>query len=238
MGENQSQTGRRRVTVAEASEILGVSVEAVRGRIKRGTLKPERDSGTVYVLLDADQPPTGHQPDDDQTTDQPRPDDMVGELRDRIRYLERQVEEEREARRRADTILAQLSAANAEQARTIRALEAPPEASEDAETVEEASEGPEPRSAGGEAQEELGAERARREEAETTLHEGMTEERRRREEAERERDELRRELFGFERQTEAYEAAEKQQGRGEPHSATGGVREGARRPWWRRMFRN
>lgn len=47
------------------------------------------------------------------------------EGRDRIRYLERQVEEKREASRRADTLLAQLSAANAQQARTIRALEVP-----------------------------------------------------------------------------------------------------------------
>jgi hypothetical protein len=120
--------------------MLGVTVEAVRGRIKRGTLEHERDSGTVYVLLDADRPPTSPQPDDDQTTDQPQPDEqesLVDELRDRIRYLERQVEEEREARRRADTILAQLSAANAEQARTIRAIEAPQEPSESAETVEE-----------------------------------------------------------------------------------------------------
>jgi hypothetical protein len=62
---------------------------------------------------------------------------MVEELRGRIAYLERQVVEEREARRRADTILAQLSAANAEQARTIRAIEGPREAPEPAETVEE-----------------------------------------------------------------------------------------------------
>ena len=152
MGEDQSQTGRRRLTVAEASEVLGVTVEAVRGRIKRGTLEHERDSGTVYVLLDADQPPTGQQPADDQT----RPDDrtgIVGELRGRIQYLERQVEEEREARRRADTILAQLSAANAEQARTIRAIEAPQEAPEAAETAEEAPDRTEPRPTTGGAQE-------------------------------------------------------------------------------------
>jgi hypothetical protein len=37
--------------------------------------------------------------------------------------MREQLAEEREARRRADTILAQLSAANAEQARTIRAIE-------------------------------------------------------------------------------------------------------------------
>jgi hypothetical protein len=49
---------RRRVTVAEASEILGVTVEAVGGRIKRGTLEHERDSGTVYALIEADQSTT------------------------------------------------------------------------------------------------------------------------------------------------------------------------------------
>jgi hypothetical protein len=114
--------------VAEAAEILGTSVEGVRGRIKRGTLESVKDGGTVYVLLPHDQPTDQARPVDDQADDQYRPVDnrtVVDELRDRIAYLERQVEEEREARRRADTILAQLSQANAEQARTIRAIEAP-----------------------------------------------------------------------------------------------------------------
>ncbi len=155
MGEDRSQTSRQRVTVAEASEILGVTVEAVRGRIKRGKLEHERDSGTVYVLLDADQsndqPSTGQQPADDQS----RPDargELEDELRDRIRFLERMLEQEQEARteerRRHDTIIAQLSAANAEQARTIRAIEAPAaeeEPPEAAEAVEE-PEASEPRS--------------------------------------------------------------------------------------------
>jgi hypothetical protein len=198
MGEDQSQTGRRRLTVAEVSEALGVTVEAVRGLIKRGTLEHERDSGTVYVLLEADQPPTGHQPADDQMSDQARPDageDMLGELRDRIRYLERQVDEERESRCRADTILAQLSAANAEQARTIRALEVPQEATEDADTVEEEPEGADAPFAAEETRAQLVAERALRQMAENTLRDGMSEERRRREAAERERDDLRRELY-------------------------------------------
>jgi excisionase family DNA binding protein len=51
----------------------------------------------------------------------------------------------------------------------------------------------------GQVREELGAERVRREMAETTLREGMAEERRRREEAERERDDLRRELHEWHR---------------------------------------
>ena len=139
MGEDRPQTSRQRVTVAQAAEILGVTVEAVRGRIKRGTLDHERHSGTVYVLLDADQTPTGHQPADDQTTDQAQPDaheELADELRDRVRYLERQVEEEREARRRADTLLAQLM-------QRILQLEAPAEAPGGRETAAEPSEGAE-----------------------------------------------------------------------------------------------
>ena len=88
----------------------------------------------------------------------------------------------------------------------------------------------------GDLREALGAERARREMAESTLREGMAEEQRRREEAERERDELRQELRALREPRESPEPGEEQQGRGEPHSATGGAQEGVRRPWWRRMF--
>jgi chromosome segregation ATPase len=63
-----------------------------------------------------------------------------------------------------------------------------------------------------------------------------TEERRRREEAERERDELRRQLYARRETPEAYEAADEQQGRGEPRPATRGAQEAARRAWWRRVF--
>jgi len=99
----------------------------------------------------------------------------------------------------------------------------------------------------GDLREELGAERARREMAESTLHEGMDEERHRREEAERERDDLRQELHALREPQESSETAEDEQGRGEPHPATGGAQETsesirsrgsgtARGSWWRRMF--
>jgi hypothetical protein len=84
--------------------------------------------------------------------------------------------------------------------------------------------------------EELGAERARREMAESTLREGMDEERRRREEAERERDDLRRELFASTEPRESPEPVEDEPERAEPHSATVESQEGVRRPWWRRWF--
>src|SRR5688572_5335453 len=89
----------------------------------------------------------------------------------------------------------------------------------------------------GEIREELGAERVRREMAETTLREGMAEEQRRREEAERERDDLRRELYALREPREFPETVEEQQGRGQPHSDTPGAQEGIqRRSWLRRIF--
>jgi hypothetical protein len=73
--------------VAEASGILGVSAEAVRGRIKRGSLKSARDSGTVYVLLPSDQSTDQTPQADDQTRDRTR--DVF--LDARIELLERMV---------------------------------------------------------------------------------------------------------------------------------------------------
>ena len=90
----------------------------------------------------------------------------------------------------------------------------------------------------GDLREELGAERARREVAETTLREEMAEEQRRREDAERERDDLRGELQALREARESTETVEEQQGRGEePHPAMGGAQEGTeRRSWWRRVL--
>jgi excisionase family DNA binding protein len=91
----------------------------------------------------------------------------------------------------------------------------------------------------GEIREKLGAERVRREMAESTLREGMAEEQRRREEAERERDDLRRELFALREARESPETVDEQQGRGQPRPATGEAQEGVQRPWrslWRRIL--
>jgi len=105
---------------------------AIRGRIKRRTLRWERVSGTVYVLLSSDEPLINRDEPNGESADQY---ERVEDLREQVAYLREQLDREREARteerRRHDTIIAQLSAATAEQARTIRAIEAP-------ETVEEA----------------------------------------------------------------------------------------------------
>jgi hypothetical protein len=140
VGEDRTPP-QHRTTVAEAAEILGISAEAVRGRIRRGTLPVERESGTVYVLLD-------HPSGDRTTADQPRttddqPDDrtdlLIAELQDRVRSLE-------EANRENRRIIAALTS-------RIPAIEAPQEATETPETVEGEPERAEPRPATGGAQE-------------------------------------------------------------------------------------
>ena len=99
------QSGRR-VTVDEAARHLGLSVDAVRKRVQRNQIPHEKDlAGRVRIILDEGET---LQDESRDTTGQPGVTPLVDELRDRIRYLERQVEEEREARRRADTLLAQL----------------------------------------------------------------------------------------------------------------------------------
>ena len=93
-----------RVSVSRAAGILGTTDGAIRKRIARGTLRHERDGeGRVWVLLPGD-----GRGDDGQDAGHPAGRGLEDELRDRISYLERQVEEEREARRRADIMLSRL----------------------------------------------------------------------------------------------------------------------------------
>ncbi len=111
---NQS-TINQRFTVPVAAEMLGISPEAVRARMHRGTLPKEKgDDGTVYVRLDADRTRPNGDGADDKTADQTP---MVAVLREQVTYLREQLDREREARteerRRQDTIIAQLAQANA-----------------------------------------------------------------------------------------------------------------------------
>ena len=247
MGESRSQTeqepNRRRVTVAEASEILGITAEAVRTRIKRGKLDSIKDppapGGTVYVLLQADQTRPDIDPTvkgQDQTTDQT---ELVETLREQVAYLQgviatrdQELALRAEEIRRRDTALEREQQLAAMFADRLQALEAPASSSE----ARESDVSPDPTGELEEVQEELATEQDRREMAESTLREGMAEEQRRREQAERERDDLRQELHALREPRESPEPGEEQQGRGELHSATGGAQEGVRRSWWRRMF--
>jgi hypothetical protein len=132
VGEDQSQTGRRRLTVAEASEILGVTVEAVRGRIKRGTLEHERTDKGVFVLLPTDQTTDRPRPDTDQTTDrlQSNSTALISAKDETIAALREQLEAERQAHAEARRLL--MAALE-----RIPAIEAPPDERESPQTVEE-----------------------------------------------------------------------------------------------------
>lgn len=124
----------RRTTVSEAAEILGISAEAVRGRIRRGTLPVEREGGRVYVRLE--KAPEDRTTDDQSRTTDDRPGDrtdlLIAELQDRVRSLE-------EANRENRRIIAALTS-------RIPAIEAPSEARESPDTVEEEPERAEARS--------------------------------------------------------------------------------------------
>jgi hypothetical protein len=158
VGENRrtDRTGRdptanqQRLTVHDAARRLGVSEDAVRMRVKRGTLSSDKEGGRLYVLLDIEPTP-------EPTVD--RTDELIEEFRSRVHSLEYQLGQEREANRENRRIIAALTS-------RIPAIEASEAADE----------------------------------------------------------------------RESPETAEEQQGRGEPHSATGGAQEGAQRPWWRRIL--
>ena len=223
MWEDPGRNTRQRLSVAEAADALGTTVDAVRSRVKRGTIDHERKGGRVYVLLGADEARPGHDQDTDQISDQGarESEDRTAEL---ITTLREQLQAERQAHAEARRLLA------AALERIPPQLEAPSE-------VRESDVSPEPTGELGELREELDTERTRRQRAESTLREGMDEERRRREEAERERDDLRRELHARREPRESPETVEEEQERAEPRPATVESQEPLQMPWWRRVFR-
>jgi hypothetical protein len=133
--------------VAEAADALGITVDAVRSRIKRGTIEHERVGGRVYVLLVADESRPGHDQYNDQVGDQGTtvPEDRTAEL---IATLREQLQAERQAHAEARRIIAGL-------VERIPAIEAPQEASESPEMVEEEPERAEPRPTTVESQESV-----------------------------------------------------------------------------------
>ncbi len=117
----------RRLTVREAAGELGISTDAVRMRLQRGTLRKHRDGeGRVYVLLTGDESKPNVRPNGDATP-------LLEAKDDTIRILREQLAAEREANRENRRLL--LAALE----RPVRGLEAgegkdPPEQSEGPET--------------------------------------------------------------------------------------------------------
>jgi hypothetical protein len=110
-------------TLRNAAIRLGVSEGAIRKRVARGTIHSQMGAdGLRYVCLEGEDARDGHGPDGGT-------DVLVEELRDRIAFLQRQLQSREEELRRRDAILMNMTEA-------IEALTLPREKS---------SESPEPR---------------------------------------------------------------------------------------------
>lgn len=125
-----------RLTVAEAAERLGVTQDAVRKRMSRGTIRHVREDGRLYVYLDTFERASKTVQDEGQdaaskTVQDHGQDRYVAALEDQIQFLRRELE-------RKDAILLRLT-------ERIPELEAPRDEPQAPETASETSEGASPR---------------------------------------------------------------------------------------------
>jgi hypothetical protein len=101
-----------RLTVAEAAVRLGISEAGVRKRVQRGQIPHERgDDGRLFVWISPGE--TRHaesrdQPDESRDSGEAS---LVPELRDRIRFLERQLEARGAELQRRDVMLINMTEA-------------------------------------------------------------------------------------------------------------------------------
>src|SRR5215208_4400347 len=102
--ERALDRGVDRLTVQDAARRLGVSEAAIRKRVTRGTLEhAEGEDGRVYVYLD-----TGVDSGVDEGI-HPEQSTLISEMRDRIDFLERELEARREELQRRDVIILNMS---------------------------------------------------------------------------------------------------------------------------------
>jgi len=114
----------QKATVQEAAKILGITPEAVRQRLKRGTLAKEKaPDGTVYVLFNADQDRHKGVWTNDAPGDLAFMQAHLDSLRDQIEHLRAELEIRNDDLRRKDTIIAQMNQTLAAMAQRIPELE-------------------------------------------------------------------------------------------------------------------
>jgi hypothetical protein len=125
MRRDGDETTTGRYTVHEAAMMLGLSVDAVRKRAERGTLKREKgEDGTVYVLLDSTQ--TGHASNGDKLGDETATGQrLVAVLEHQVEHLMRELDVRNEEIRRRDHIIMALT-------ERVPELEATPNGQKDA----------------------------------------------------------------------------------------------------------
>jgi hypothetical protein len=137
MGEGH--TSGNKLSVYEAADAMGVAVDAIRKRVSRGTIPYERDEdGRVWILLDTDRDTSGNVRDNDRLRSDSSA--LISEMRDRLRYVEGQLEAECQAHAEARRIIAGL-------VERIPALEAPQTAQQEPERIGPRSAAPSPQDA-------------------------------------------------------------------------------------------
>lgn len=141
MGEDRQDTtgstSTERVSVPQAADHLGTTVDALRKRVQRRTIPYERDEdGRVWILLDTGRP----RQDTDQDPDQPPSDStaLISAKDETIADLREQLEAERQAH--ADARMMLMAALE----KIPPAIEPPREARGAPETAREEPEGAEP----------------------------------------------------------------------------------------------
>ena len=92
----------RWVDVGEAARDLGISTDAVRKRIARGSLESDRPNGNVLVWLDDSGMEAGREAQVDGGP-------LVESLRDQVAYLREMIAARDEEIRRRDVIISQLT---------------------------------------------------------------------------------------------------------------------------------
>jgi hypothetical protein len=117
----------RRVTMREAADLLGVSKEAIRKRVVRGTLRSDMgEDGRRYVYIEAGRDVAAEAPTNERDV---LISEMVEELHDELRYLREQLNQELERRsteaRSFQLTIKALTSANASLTERLQALEPP-----------------------------------------------------------------------------------------------------------------
>jgi hypothetical protein len=135
-GATDKHTSRlgEKYTVREAASLLGTSVDAVRGRLRRGSLDSMKVDGVVYVLLDeasrdrhANKETRRPGKTNQQNAVNRDQSELLEELRNQNEWLRREIEHK-------DTIIMSLT-------QRIPELEAPPEPRESPVSAHDAGDG-------------------------------------------------------------------------------------------------
>ncbi len=120
-----------RMSVADAARVLGVSVQAIHGRIKRGTLEHEKgEDGLTYVYVDNDKVESIVENEVENGVENGLYNRYISALTSEIESLKRDRDEWRDEAKRHQHIIASMNQTMNALIHRVPELEASPEATE------------------------------------------------------------------------------------------------------------